>query len=84
MSAGMPVFLLHHRHEPSECATVFAAWQGFESPLRHRWAPSTCLLGGHAIWWRVEAESPANVLRLLPEFVAARTVPIEVRDVEIP
>jgi hypothetical protein len=80
----MPVFLLHHRHEPGDCAVAFAAWAGFESPLRHRSAASTCLMGGHAIWWRVEAANRAAALALLPRYVAERTTPIQVRDVEIP
>ena len=80
----MPVFLLHHRHEPGDCAVAFSAWAGFDSPLRHRAAASTCLMGGHAIWWRVEAANRAAALALLPRYVAERTTPIEVRDVEIP
>ena len=44
----MPFFLLQHSHDAHECAAAFAAWQGFDSPLRHRRAPSTCLAGGHA------------------------------------
>jgi hypothetical protein len=80
----MPAFLLDHRHEPYECAAAFAAWQGFDSPLRHRIAPSTCLAGGHAVWWRVEAADLAGALALLPRFVADRTTAIEVRDIEIP
>jgi hypothetical protein len=80
----MPTYLLHHEHAPSECAAAFAAWTGFQSPLRHTHAASTCLVGGHAIWWRVQAESVAAALALLPRFVARRTVPIEVRDIAIP
>ncbi len=80
----MPTFLLHHTHLPSECAAAFAAWQGFQSPLRHRPAPSTCLAGDHQLWWRVEANGPSQALALLPTFVACRTDPVEVRDVEIP
>ena len=80
----MAFFLLHHRHEPAECAAAFAAWTGFQSPLRHRRAASTCLTGGHAVWWRVQADDAAAALAQLPLFVARRTVPIEVRDVEIP
>jgi len=80
----MPLFLLHHRHEPLECAAAFAAWSGFSSPLRHRTAPSTCLSGGHAVWWRVEAPDIRGALELLPRFVAERTVGTEVREVEIP
>jgi hypothetical protein len=80
----MPVFLLSHRHEPHECAAAFAAWQGFDSPLRHGRAPSTCLTGGHGVWWRVEAPDQDGALALLPRYVAERTTAIEVRDVEIP
>jgi hypothetical protein len=80
----MPVFLLHHRHEPVDCAAAFAAWTGFDSPLRRRAAASTCLAGGHALWWRVQAADAAMALALLPRFVAERTTPIEVREIEIP
>jgi hypothetical protein len=80
----MPLYLLHHRHAPDECAAAFAAWHGFPSPLRRRRAPSTCLAGGHAVWWRVEASSRRDALALLPDFVARRTDPIEVRSVDIP
>ena len=51
----MPFFLLQHSHDAQECAAAFAAWQGFESPLRHRRTPSTCLAGGHSPWCQVEA-----------------------------
>jgi hypothetical protein len=92
MSAGrrsgtlryVPTYLLQHAHAPSECAVAFAAWTGFESPLRHTRAPSTCLAGGHSIWWRVQAADAAAALAQLPRFVARRTVLVEVRDVEIP
>jgi len=80
----MPFFLLQHRHAPSECAAAFAAWTGFRSPLRHGSAASTCLAGGHSLWWRVQAHDEADALALLPKFVARRTIPIEIRDVEIP
>jgi hypothetical protein len=80
----MPFFLLHHRHDPAECAAAFAAWKGFDSPLRHRLAPSTCLAGGHALWWSVEAPDLSAALALLPGFVAERTHPTEVRNVPIP
>jgi hypothetical protein len=80
----MPLFLLHHEHNPGECAASFAAWNGFESPLRHHPAPSTCLAGGHAIWWRVQARDMRAALALLPGYVAERTTPIAVRNVEIP
>ena len=84
MLAGMPFYLLHHQHDPSECAAAFAAWTGFDSPLRHRRAAATCLSGGHSVWWRVQAESTAAALAMLPRYVARRTAPIEVREIEIP
>ena len=80
----MPLFLLHHQHEPRECAAAFAAWTGFDSPLRRHAAASSCLTGGHAVWWRVQADDHDAALALLPRYVAERTTPIEVRDVEIP
>ena len=80
----MPYFLLHHQHEPHECAAAFAAWNGFHSPLRHRPAPSSCLAGGHGLWWQVEATDHSEALALLPRFVAVRTNPIQIREVEIP
>ena len=48
-AAAMTIFLLQHEHEPDDCATAFAAWTGFDSPLRHKAAASTCLAGGHAV-----------------------------------
>ena len=80
----MPVFLLHHQHQPDECPAAFAAWTGFDSPLRRRPAASTCLTGGHALWWRVEAVDRGSALALLPGFLAERTTPIEIREVPIP
>jgi hypothetical protein len=80
----MPLFLLHQQHVPSECAAVFAAWRGFDSPLRRLPAACTCLEGGHALWWRVEAPSRQAALALLPPYVADRTHAIAVRDVQIP
>jgi len=80
----MPFFLLHHQHEAHECAAAFAAWQGFDSPLRHHHARSTCLTGGHDLWWQVEAADSREALALLPRFVARRTNPIPIREVRIP
>jgi hypothetical protein len=80
----MPFFLLHHEHEAHECEATFAAWKGFQSPLRHRSAPSSCLAGGHGLWWQVEAPDSRAALSLLPRFVAQRTESIRVREVQIP
>jgi hypothetical protein len=80
----MSSFLLRHQHAPHECAAAFAAWKGFESRLRRHSALSTCLTGGHQLWWRVEAADRPAALALLPGFVAARTEALEVREVLIP
>ena len=80
----MARFLLAHRHAAGDCASAYAAWLGFESPLRHHDAPSTCLAGGHAVWWHVDAADRRAALALLPDFVAARTEAVRVRDVRIP
>jgi hypothetical protein len=81
---AMPLFLLQHQHSSAECAAAFAAWLGFDSPLRGGAAASTCLEGGHALWWQVEASSQQAALALLPPYLAHRTHAIPVRDVHIP
>jgi hypothetical protein len=77
-------FLVHHRHEPHECGIAFASFKGHESPLRHRAALASCLTGGHAIWWTVDAAEERDALRQLPFFVAKRSTVTRVRDVVIP
>ena len=77
-------FLLHHVHQPGECAIAFAAWKGFRSPLRHLSAPATCLQGGHAIWWVVEAQDTDTALGQLPPYLAARTEATPISEVQIP
>jgi hypothetical protein len=80
----MSQYLLQHRHQPRECAVVFASFKGDESPLRHRAAVASCRSGGHAIWWSVEAADEEQALRLLPPYVAARTTVTRVSEVKIP
>jgi hypothetical protein len=80
----MSCFLLHHRHEPDECGVVFASFRGHDSSLRRRSAIASCRTGGHAIWWRVEADSEDDALALLPFYVAARTTATKVSEVTIP
>lgn len=82
--AAMRRYLLHHRHEPAECAAAFAAWTGFRSPLRGSDAPSTCVEGGHEIWWWVDAQSPDEALALLPPYLAERTLVNATTEVPIP
>ena len=38
-SDAMPTYLLHHQHAAAECGAAFAAWNGFDSPLRHLHRP---------------------------------------------
>ena len=80
----MARYRLQHHHEPNECGVAYAAWKGFESPLRRRPTLASCLEGGHAIWWDVEALDANGALALLPPFVAARTTATEVSEVPIP
>jgi hypothetical protein len=77
-------YLLHHRHEQSECGVTFASFKGHDSPLRHRTALTSCVAGGHNIWWTVDAASEADALALLPSYVARRTTATRVSEVEIP
>ena len=80
----MPTYLLEHRHEECECEAAFAAWRGFGSPLRGSAPASTCLSGGHRLWWRVEAADAGAALAQLPPYVSSRTVAVRVRDVTLP
>ena len=80
----MASYVLHHQHEADECEAAFAAWSGFDSPLRGREAASTCLAGGHTLAWRVQAESTVIALSLLPPYVRERTAVVAVRDILIP
>lgn len=77
-------FLLSHHHRPEECRHVYAAWNGFASPLRRNRAMSSCASGTHAIFWTVEAIDERTALAQLPPYVAERTAASEVRAVAIP
>jgi hypothetical protein len=80
----VPQFLIHHRHEPTECGAVFASFQGFVSPVRRQPAPASCRHGGHDIWWFVEADTAAHALDLVPRYVAERAVVTRVERLVIP
>jgi hypothetical protein len=80
----MPRFLIHHRRQPPECGSVFAAFRGHDSPLRHRATLASCAFGGHTIWWSVEAASETDALALLPFYVAERATATKVAEVDIP
>ena len=80
----MKRFLLHNRHRPEECGVTFAAFKGHSSPLRRHETASSCLTGGHEIWWLVDADTTDAALALLPRYVAERSAAIPIRDVLIP
>jgi hypothetical protein len=77
-------YLLHHRHDAPECGVVFASFRGHDSPLRRQATLASCMSGGHAIWWTVEAASAEDALRQLPFYVAERTTATRVDEVRIP
>ncbi|MGH2726863.1 MAG: hypothetical protein ACRDKS_07780 [Actinomycetota bacterium] len=76
-------YVLMHQHRTHECKAAFAAWLGFDSPLRRRPALASCVEGGR-VWWTVEAPDEASAYAQLPPFVAERTELLELRAVEIP
>jgi hypothetical protein len=80
----MARFVLSHSHEASACRTAYAAWNGFDSPLRGGYAVASCATGGHRMFWTVQAASAEVALALLPPYVAERCDANEVKDVPIP
>ena len=80
----MATFVLTHTHEPTLGSAAFTAWRGFESPLRSKTVLSSCVRGGHRLYWFVEADDASDALAQLPPFVAERTEATEVREVPIP
>jgi hypothetical protein len=76
--------MLCHRHDPSECGVVFAAFKGHKSPLRHRTTLASCDSGGHTIWWTVDAATEDAALAHLPPYVAVRTAATQVSEVRMP
>ena len=80
----MSKYLLCHRHEPKECGSAFAAWRGFDSPLRRKPVMASCRHGGHRVWWVVEAPDAPSALAQLPRFVTDRTEAFLVVDVDVP
>jgi hypothetical protein len=80
----MSRYVLSHGHSADECRAAYAAWNGFDSPLRHGRTLASCASGGHRIFWTVEADDERDALAQLPPYVAERTEINEVREVPIP
>ena len=79
------------RVPPSEVGLLLLATSTPDHPLpptapavAHRLALSSCMQGGHALWWVVEADSEQEALRQLPEYVSERSEVTRVRSVPIP
>lgn len=79
----MPTFILAHVHQDIECEVVYAAWRGYDSPLRGLAAMASCATGDHHIYWTVDANSLHDALNQLPPYLAERTHASEVRRVAI-
>lgn len=82
--AALPSFILDHRHTADECRTAYAAWRGYDSPLRDRAATASCADGGHRLLWTVEATTSADALAQLPPWLAERTRVEQVSEVALP
>ena len=80
----MPTYLVRHRHAPEECRFASAAWKGFDSPLRHGTAMSSCIGGDHSLWLTVEADNESSALAQVPPYIAERAEAVRVREVPIP
>jgi len=52
----MATFILAHAHDQAECQIVYAAWRGYDSPLRGLDAMASCANGDHRIYWTVDAD----------------------------
>jgi hypothetical protein len=79
----MATFVLAHAHEQAECQIAYAAWRGYDSPLRGLDAMASCANGDHRIYWTVDADDASEALRQLPPYLAQRTHASEVRRVAI-
>lgn len=83
-------FALHHRHALRECPVAYAAWRGFDSPLRREPTLATCGSDSrddgdqHLLLWTVDAETEEAALALLPPWLAERTEVRAVEEVSIP
>jgi hypothetical protein len=77
-------YQLSHHHTQEECRIAFAAWKGYDSPLRRIPTIGSCAAGGHSLWWTVEAGDASEALAKLPPYLAERTDVVEVSEVRIP
>jgi hypothetical protein len=79
----MATYLLAHTHGEADCRVAYAAWRGYESPLRGQKAIASCASGEHRMFWTVQADTPSEALKQLPPYLAQRTDVSEMREVTI-
>lgn len=83
-------YLLTHRHRACDCRIAFAAWRGFDSPLRRASALANCNDAGagpgseHVLVWTVDAGSAREAQDMLPPWLAERAEVQRVAEVAIP
>jgi len=80
----MPQFVIHHHHQAHDCGVVYAAFRGFDSPLRRQPTAASCPIGGHEVWWWTTAPDREGALAQLPPYVAASSTVTRVEQVDIP
>jgi hypothetical protein len=81
--AVVATYLLAHTHGESDCRVAYAAWRGYESPLRGQSAIASCASGEHRMFWTVHADNASEALKQLPPYLAQRTQVTEMREVTI-
>ncbi len=69
----MAEFMLHHTHPAEDCEDIFPQLQNVGQPLKGKNFFCTCPSGDHGGFFQVEAASPEDAVRLLPEIMRAST-----------
>ncbi len=69
----MAEFMLHHTHPAEDCEEIFPQLQNVAQSLKGKNFFCTCPSGDHGGFFQVEAASPEDAVRLLPEIMRAST-----------
>ena len=69
----MAEFMLHHTHAAEDCENIFPQLQNVAQSLKGKNFFCTCPSGDHGGFFQVEAASPEDAVRLLPEIMRAST-----------
>ena len=81
--AVVATYVLAHVHDPDHCQVAYAAWRGFDSPLRGQRTIASCGSGDHRMFWTVQADNAEAALAQLPPYLAQRTHVSKVSEVPI-